>query len=152
MEKLTFNVTINESRQQVWKTLWSNETYPQWTAAFCEGSHAVTNWREGSKVLFLDQQQNGMVSVIAKRIEPEFMSFKHLGEVKEGIEDTESEAVKAWAGAHENYTLKEVNGKTELIIELEGDGLPDEFKTFFVNTWPAALNLLKQVAEKNPAE
>ncbi|WP_295769844.1 SRPBCC domain-containing protein [uncultured Mucilaginibacter sp.] len=152
MEKLTFNVTINASRQQVWKTLWSDETYPQWTAAFCEGSHAVTNWKEGSKVLFLDQQQNGMVSVIAKLSEPEFMSFKHIGEVKQGVEDTESEAVNTWAGAHENYTLSDANGKTELLIELEGDGLPDEFKTFFADTWPAALNLLKQAAEKNPAE
>jgi hypothetical protein len=26
------------------------------------------------------------------------MSFEHLGEVKDGVEDTESEKVKAWAG------------------------------------------------------
>ncbi|MDT3403430.1 SRPBCC domain-containing protein [Mucilaginibacter terrae] len=148
MEKLTFSTTINASRQQVWDVLWGDVTYSEWTAAFCEGSHAITDWQKGSKVLFLDPKKNGMVSTVAERIEPEYMSFEHLGEVKNGVEDTESDAVKIWAGAHENYTLTNVNGQTKLVVDLESGGIPDEFKDYFVITWPIALDKLKEITER----
>ncbi|MES2704613.1 MAG: SRPBCC domain-containing protein [Bacteroidota bacterium] len=146
MEKQQFKITIDAPREKVWKTLWDDSTYPQWTAAFCEGSHAVTDWQKGSKVLFLDPKRNGMVSSIREKIPNEYMSFEHHGEVKEGVEDTESDRVKAWAGAQENYTLTTVDGKTEVVVELD---INDEFKEYFANTWPKALAALKEVAEAN---
>jgi len=51
---------------------------------FAAGSYAKTdNWKEGSKVLFLDGKGQGMVSTVAKNKPNEYMSFKHLGEVKD---------------------------------------------------------------------
>jgi hypothetical protein len=147
MEQMTFNTTINANRETVWAVLWGNTTYPEWTSAFCEGSHAVTNWQKGSKVLFLDGKGSGMVSRVAENIPNEFMSFEHLGEVKNGVEDTESEQVKAWAGAHENYTLKTVDNHTELLVELDADTTPEEFKSFFLSTWPIAMDKIKALAE-----
>jgi hypothetical protein len=41
------------------------------------------------------------------------------GRWNNGVEDTSSSKVKEWAGAHENYTLKKVNGKTELAIDMD---------------------------------
>ena len=87
-----------------------------------------------------------MVSVIAKKIPNEFMSFKHLGEVKDGVEDTSSERVSQWAGALENYSLNTVNGKTELTVDMN---ITDEFIDYFLNTWPKALDKVKELAEKN---
>ncbi|MBS0029017.1 SRPBCC family protein [Chitinophaga sp. 22321] len=145
MEKLVFKATINAPRQKVWEVLWGKDTYPAWTAAFAEGSAVETNWEEGSRVLFHDGSNNGMVSSIARKIPGEYMSFKHLGEIKNGVEDLTSDAVKAWAGSMENYTLKDDNGKTSLLVEMESD---ETFKEFFEKTWPVALDKLKALSEK----
>jgi len=147
MEKMTFNISINASPETVWAILWGTETYPQWTSAFCEGSHAVTDWQKGSKVLFLDGKGSGMVSRVADNVPNQYMSFEHLGEVKNGVEDTESEQVKAWAGAHENYTLKKVDNHTELLVEMDSAAIPEDFKSFFMSTWPLAMDKIKALAE-----
>ena len=148
MEKLNFSVSINAPKEKVWEILWDDAGYRTWTSAFCEGSYAKTdNWKEGTKVLFLDPKGNGMVSTVAVNKPNEFMSFKHLGEVKEGVEDTTSDKVKAWAGATENYTLNEINGNTELLIEMKMDGVSDGFKDYFLKTWPVALEDVKQLSE-----
>jgi len=144
MEKMNFKTVINAAPEKIWNVLWDDATYRKWTAAFTEGSYAETDWKEGSKVLFLDGKGQGMVSKIAKNRPNEFMSIEHLGEVKDGIEDTTSEKVKAWAGAHENYTLKKVNGKTELSVDMD---VTDDFKDYFKDTWPKALDSVKQLSE-----
>lgn len=155
MEKLKFNITIDAPREKVWNVLWNDDTYRAWTSAFNEGSyavpdgqegHAVTDWKEGSKVLFLDGNGQGMVSTIARNIPNEYMSIRHLGEVNNGVEDTTSEKVSAWAGAMENYTLKTVNGKTELSIDSD---ITEEYKDMFSKMWPKALENVKRLAEKN---
>ncbi|SDD55235.1 hypothetical protein SAMN05421636_10113 [Pricia antarctica] len=39
------------------------------------------------------------------------MSFKPLGFIEHGVEDTTSEKVERWAGAMENYTLEKRKAK-----------------------------------------
>ena len=146
MEKKQFKIEIAAPKEKVWKVLWGDNTYPVWTAPFAEGSQVETNWEEGSKVLFLDGKGEGMVSTIAKKIPNEFMSFKHLGTVKNGVEDLNSEKTKEWSGALENYILKTVDGKTELVVDMD---ITEEFKDYFTNTWPKALDKVKELAEKN---
>jgi uncharacterized protein YndB with AHSA1/START domain len=145
MEKLNFDINIDAPAQKVWNILWADDTYRKWTAAFHEGSYAESDWKEGSKILFLSPEGSGMVSRIAKKREPEFMSFEHLGEVIKGVEDTTSERVKAWAGSTENYILEEAGGKTQLSVEMD---ITDEFKEMFSNIWPKALQNVKQLAEQ----
>ena len=60
----------------------------------------------------------------------------HLGVIKNGVGDTESESVRSWAGAKENYKLTEENGKTLLVVGLEST---DDFKDYFTKTFPVAL-------------
>ena len=146
MEKQKFKIEINAPREKVWKTLWGNDSYPAWTSAFSEGSHVETDWKKGSKALFLDGKNEGMVSTIAENKPNEFMSIKHLGMVKNGVEDTTSEKTKEWAGSLENYSLKEVKGKTELTVDMD---VTDEYKDYFKETWPKALDKLKELSEKN---
>lgn len=146
MEKLNFSIDINAPKEKVWEILWGDDTYPKWTVVFSEGSQAVTDWQEGSKVLFTDGKGSGMVSKIESKRSNEFMSFKHLGEVKDGIEDTTSEKVKSWAGSFENYTLKESGGVTTLTVDLDISG---DFKDYFMKTFPRALELVKKLSENN---
>jgi hypothetical protein len=146
MERLKFNVTINAPREKVWDVLWKDETYRAWTSAFNEGSHVKTDWKEGSKVLFLDGNGDGMVSTIARSIPNEYMSFEHLGVIVNGVEDTTSEKVRNWAGAMENYTLKTAGGKTELSVDIDID---KEHKDMFTQIFPKALDNVKRLAETN---
>lgn len=146
MEKLQFKTVINAPREKVWDILWNDTTYPQWTKAFSEVSLAVTDWQKGSKVLFTDGKGDGMVSRIAEKIPNEFMSFEHLGEVVNGVEDTESEKVKIWAGSKENYTLKTVDGKTELTMDMD---ITEDFKEMFEKMWPKAMANIKELSESN---
>ena len=146
MEKQEFKIAIDAPPEKVWSALWGKHSYPAWTSAFTEGSHVETNWQKGSKALFLDGKNEGMVSTIEENKPNEFMSIKHLGIVKNGVEDLESEQTKEWAGAHENYTLKPVNGKTELTVDMD---VTDEYRDYFQKAWPKALDKLRELAEKN---
>ncbi|MCW3116756.1 MAG: Activator of Hsp90 ATPase 1 family protein [Chitinophagaceae bacterium] len=149
MEKKQFKITINAPKEKVWNTLWNDATYREWTAAFAEGSRAETDWQKGSKVLFLDAKNSGMVSTIAENKSNEFMSIKHLGIIKEGVEDLDNAESKQWAGAFENYTLQTVKGSTELTVDMGGADIPKEFMDYFIMAWPKALEKLKELAEKN---
>lgn len=152
METLNFSISVNASKEKVWKTLWDDSSYREWTSVFDEGSYAETDnlpagrqgWKEGSKVRFLGADGGGMVSRVAANRPNEYMSFEHLGVMKEGMEDTESEQVKAWAGAMENYALKETGGKTELTVEMDTG---DDHKDYFMETWPRALDKVKSLSE-----
>lgn len=147
MEKLNFSISIDAPKEKVWNILWNLDSYRKWTKAFSEASDVKTdNWKKGSKVLFVDANGNGMISSVAENKPNEYMSFQHWGEIKNGVEDTTSEAVKAWSGSTENYTLKEVNGKTELLIDMD---IAEEYKDMFSKMWPNALANVKRLAEEN---
>jgi uncharacterized protein YndB with AHSA1/START domain len=145
MEKLTFNTAINAPRHKVWEILWGDQTYPAWTAVFAEGSRIETDWQVGGRTLFLDGNNKGMVSTIAATVPNEFMSFKHLGDIDNGVEDLTSDKVKAWAGSLENYTLTDANGKTTLLVEMDTD---EAYKDYFLTAFPKALDKVKELAEE----
>lgn len=144
MKKEHYSAAIKAPKEKVWETLWGKETYPKWTAVFSEGSTAVTDWQEGSKVLFLDGKGEGMVSKIAKRKDNEYLSIHHLGMVTGGKEITEGPEIEAWAGAEENYTLSEEGGVTKLDVDMD---VTDDMSGYFRDTWPKALEKLKELSE-----
>jgi len=145
MQKLNFSTSIKASKEKVWQTLWDDANYRKWTSAFTEGSFAETdNWKEGTDVKFLDPKGSGMISRVAVHRPNEYMSFEHLGEIKDGVEDRTSEKVKEWAGAKENYTIKEANGVTTLAVDMD---ITDEYKDMFTEMWPKALEKVKALAE-----
>jgi hypothetical protein len=142
MEKLNFSININAPRERVWKVLFDEWTYRDWTSVFAPGSYAETDWSEGSKALFLDGNGNGMVSRIAKSKPHEYLSIEHLGIVKDGKEDTQ---IKDWNGAIESYILKQTEDGTVLKIEMDAN---EEWKDYFSKTWPLALSKVKEISEK----
>lgn len=151
MEKLHFSIEINAPKEKVWNTMLDKETYKLWTEAFAPGSDFQGDWNKGSKILFVAPGENGqlggMVSRIKENKKYEFISIEHLGVINNGKEDTSSDEAKKWSGALENYTFKEKNGKTELLVDLYGD-IPDEFNEMFEGMWPKALQKLKELSEK----
>ena len=144
LKKISFSTTIKATKEKVWAALWNDENYKAWTTAFATGSHAITDWQEGSKVLFLEGKGDGMFCTIAKKIPNEFMSFKYNGEVKNNVEIPADEKTSTWVNGHENYTLKEADGITTLDVEMT---VTDGMKDYFNSTFPKALQLVKKNAE-----
>jgi hypothetical protein len=150
MEKLQIEIDINAPKQKVWHTMLDDVTYRQWTTPFSEGSYYKGDWSKGSKIIFLGPnpetgKEGGMVSRIAENKLYEFISIEHLGIINDGIEDTTSEEVKKWTPAFENYTFKEVNGKTTILVDMD---INDEYKEMFEGMWPKALQKLKELCEE----
>jgi hypothetical protein len=143
---MNFKIEINAPRERVWEVLFGEQTYPKWTAPFAEGSSVETDWKKGSRALFSDGKGKGIISKIFENVPNEYMSIEHLGMFDNGKEDFESDEVKKWSGAKENYTLNDLGGKTELAIDMEmGDD--ENMIAYFNNTWPKALDIVKELAE-----
>jgi len=141
MEKIEFKIEIKASPDKVWDVLLSKESfYPLWTVVFAEGSTAETDWKKGSKAIFLDGKGNGMVSRIEENIPLQFISIKHLGEFKNGEEDLNHD----WGDAYENYTLENKSGQTQLTINLN---VSSDWIDYMEKTWPEALNKVAELAE-----
>lgn len=149
MQKLHCSIVIKAPKEKVWHTMLDDATYRDWTSAFNAGSYYVGDWSKGSKILFLGPNpggpgEGGMVSRIAENKQYEFISIEHLGIVKDGIEDTTSEEATKWAPAFENYTFNEVDGGTEVRVDMD---IENEHAALFDKMWNEALRRLKAIAE-----
>src|SRR3989338_3223520 len=150
MQKLHFSIEINAPRERVWHTMLDDKTYREWTKAFGPGGHYKGNWNKGSKIVFIGSdpetgEEGGMVSRIAENRLYEFISIEHMGIIKNGVEDTTSDGAKKWTPAFENYTFKETNGKTEVLVDVN---IAKEFAEMFEKMWPPALKNLKEISER----
>ena len=145
LKKIRFTSLISAPVSVVWDVMLQPATYTDWTTAFAEGSTYDGSWDEGARIRFLGPDgQGGMVSRIARNRRHEFVSIEHLGMMKDGVEDTTSEAVREWAPAYENYSFRDVGGSTEVTAELD---VPAEWEEFMTAAWPKALARLKEISE-----
>ncbi len=148
-EVLHFEKEINAGVEKVYRTMFDKIKYTEWTAEFNPTSHFRGSWKKGSKIIFLgtgqDGKTGGMISRIKENIPDKFVSIEHLGIFKDGKEITSGSEADKWAGALENYTFKNVRGKTLLSVDMDSN---DEFKSYFLDTWPRALEKLKEICEK----
>jgi hypothetical protein len=146
MKTLHYNITINAPAEQVWKALWEDANYRKWTSAFTEGSHAISDWKEGSRIQFLGPDGNGMFSEISKLVPNEYMAFRHLGVIKDGVEQPANDETKGWEGAMETYTLKQHGDVTEVNVSVD---TLEEYESHFTDSFPKSLQILKQIAEQS---
>lgn len=145
MKTLKFEITINAPRARVWNTMLEPETYKAWTSAFAEGSCYTGSWDQGARIRFIGPSGDGMSAEIAENRPHEFVSIRHLGVIENGVEDTTSEKVRAWAPAYENYRFSDVPGGCLVTVTL--DTVP-EYEQYMQDAFPKALGLLKGLCEK----
>jgi uncharacterized protein YndB with AHSA1/START domain len=148
MKTLHFAVVIEAPREVVWDVMLGSDSYKTWTSAFAEGSYFEGSWNKGSQIRFLSPDGSGMTALIAENRPHEYLSIKHVGEVSKGENGTESERVRSWAPAFENYTFSPVAGGTEVKVAVD---VTEEFEQFMLDTWPKALAKLKALCEPGPA-
>ncbi len=145
MERKEFKQDIRATREKVWDILWSSETYPKWTAAFMEGSHAETDWQEGGEVHFWGPDGNGTLSKILRNDTYHNMIFEHQGIIKNGKKDTESPEAKAWQGIREDYTITQTDDITTIFVQID---LPEKYEESMSKSFPKALEKVMELAEK----
>ena len=151
MKKLQFSVSINTPAKKVYDTMLgvnNKATYEQWTALFNPTSSYDGNWEKGSKMLFVGTdekgEKGGMVSEIVENIPGRFISIRHYGLVKAGVEVTDGPEVEKWANGFENYTFEENNGITKVTVDLD---TTEDFEEYMNEAYPKALSKLKEICE-----
>ncbi len=148
-KRIQFTSTINAPVATVWRLMIGPESYKRWASAFAEDTYFEGSWEQGEKIRFLSPPSgDGMVSEIAENRKNEFISIRHLGFLANGVEDTTSESIRAWAPAYENYTFVSVPEGTKLVIELD---VASEWEQYMSEAWPKALAQLKQMSETDGA-
>ncbi|MBK8243584.1 MAG: SRPBCC domain-containing protein [Saprospiraceae bacterium] len=152
MTKLQFKVSINAPVSKIYDIMLgisNKSTYEQWTAIFNPTSSYEGNWDKGNKILFIgvDEkgEKGGMVSKIVENIPNQFVSIQHYGLVKGDKEITEGPEVEKWANGFENYTFEVNNESTTLIVDLD---TTEDFESFMNETYPNALEKLKELCEQ----
>ncbi len=149
MEKFILTETIEADIKTVWHTMLDDSTYRQWTTEFNKlGSWYEGKLEQGQKIKFLgpdDQGKiGGMTSEIAEICPYEYISFKHLGFIQDGVEIFDTPEVKKWAPSFENYTFKSEGSKTVLTIYMDID---KEYLVMFSEMWAKAMKKLKTMCE-----
>lgn len=152
MKKLQYTVSINAPAAKIYDFMLgisNKSTYEQWTSFFNPTSTYEGTWEKGNKILFLgvDEkgEKGGMVSKIADNIPNKFVSIQHYGILKADKEITEGPEVEKWANGFENYTFEENNGTTTVTVDLDST---EDFVNYMNETYPKALNKLKEISEK----
>jgi uncharacterized protein YndB with AHSA1/START domain len=139
MKTLHYFITIHAPRQVVWDIMLQPDTYQRWTAGFCEGSRYEGSWEKGASILFLGPNGEGMKSVIAENRPLEHLSIRHLSCFTKEKDDPFSEP------AFENYTFREVDDGTELLVDMD---CFEQYEAMFEEMWPRSLELLKALCEE----
>jgi len=142
INRLQFSIDIKASKEKIWKALWDDTHYRDWSSVFGEGSHyVVDDWNEGSKIMFLAANQSGIYSIIERYVPNKTIQFKHIGNVVNGKEQLIDDEVKKWSGATETYSLKEGLGFFTLFVDID---VLDEDVEFMSAKLPIALEKIKK--------
>jgi uncharacterized protein YndB with AHSA1/START domain len=137
-------IDIKAPKEQVWNVLFGDSTYQIWTKEFSESSYAETDWKEGSKAVFKDNTNSGLVGRIIQSQPYDLLSIEYDGELKNGVEDFESEASQSIKGGRETYKLSEQDGATRLIVASDMD---ESYFDTMSEAWDRALLKVKELAE-----
>jgi len=146
MRTIRQTVSIQAPPERVWETLFSEATYPVWTAHFSPGSRAETDWQEGSRVAFTDESGSGLFGRIVRSERPAELEIEYDGILMNGEQDTESDDALMFRGSHERYVLAEDEGATTLEISCD---MSDEYYDDMSAAWTKALDEVKRLAEES---
>jgi len=146
MQTIEKEVAINAPKEKVWEVLTKDENTRDWYAAFSAGSHAQTDWQEGSKAIFTDHSGCGLIARIIENKPAERLAMQFEGVLTDSREDYDSPAAQAMKGGKEIYRLAGENGTTHLHVWADMD---EKYVDMMSVAWDAALVRLKSLAEKS---
>lgn len=142
MRNLQFSVKINATKEQVWKVLWDDRTFRDWSGIIDEGTYMTGKMEEGKKVQFISSVSGfGVTSLIEKLIPYEFVLFKHQSDTQQS---GQAERDDEWTGGSESYTLVQDGDITTLTVNSE---VPENQEETFLDRIPKAIDRVRELAE-----
>ncbi|WP_159468050.1 SRPBCC domain-containing protein [Dyadobacter sp. 3J3] len=138
------SILIKASKEKAWDVLFTDPYIRIWYNEFSAGCYAVTDWKLGSKAVFKDDNDNGLVGEIVANQPNQLLSIEYVGVLEGGIEDYESEMANLMKGGRETYKISETDGGTYLEIELD---IAQEYFEMMSSMWDKALEKIKELAE-----
>ena len=143
MKELQYSIKIDASREKVWNTLWQDETFRIWASVIDPETYMVGELKEGNEIQFISAANGyGVTSLVEKLIDGEYLLLQHQADTQNTGKD---EREKQWTGGTESYKLVEEGGTTTLIA---GCDVPPEMEEYFNETYPKAIEKIKELAEK----
>ena len=148
-DQLHFHVNIYAPIEKVYQTVIDSSSYSDWTTVFAPGSYFKGSWEEGSKIQLItkleDGSETGMVSKIIKNVPNQLISLEHIGAYENGTEVYSGDLVESFKGAQEKYSFSTNGEVTTMVVNTD---VFVENDSFFIKTWPLALNRIKALCEE----
>lgn len=147
MERLAYTISITASPPKIWEILFSDSTFPIWSAPFSEGNRAYGTWLEGTEMAILNKNREGVVYLVEINEPFEKMSLRQVGIFKDEQKHLNDPEVLEFAGGHENYFIEQSDstaGESNLRVEKDVSAVQ---KAFFDSVFPKALEMVKLMAE-----
>jgi uncharacterized protein YndB with AHSA1/START domain len=142
MKEMQFSVEIKAAKEQVWDTLWQDETFREWAGIIDPGTYMAGELKEGNEVQFISSVNGyGVTSLVEKLVAGEFLLLKHRADTQE---DGKQERENEWTGGKESYSLATKDGTTTLTVAFD---VPLELEEEFKASYPKALKRIKVLAE-----
>jgi uncharacterized protein YndB with AHSA1/START domain len=146
MEHLEYKIAIAAPAKKVWEIMLQEETYRQWVAKSWPNSFYEGKWKQNEKIRFIGPDGSGTLAEMVEVKPYENILAKHIAVLGPGgVEDRSSEVAKGWIGTTEGYRFSEHQGKTTLTVTIE---TTPGWRQMFDDGWPAALEELKRLAER----
>ena len=143
MKEMQFSIEINATKEEVWNTLWQDETFREWASIIDPNTYMVGELKEGNEVRFISSTSGyGVTSMVEKLIAGEFLLLRHRADTQE---EGKREREKEWTGSEERYALVEKDGSTALTVAFD---VPPGLEEYFKANYPKALERVKVLAER----
>ncbi|MBW2937468.1 SRPBCC domain-containing protein [Aureisphaera sp. CAU 1614] len=149
MKKLTFEIVIHAPINKVYQSILDKDLFSKWVAPFHPDSYIEGSWKKGSTVQFLSKEPdgtiNGMSSFVKENIPNRLVSIEHRAYIKNGEVIHDKNEEESFSGAMEEYFFESHQGTTLLKVHAD---TTTKYETYFKETWPKALQKLKELVEK----
>jgi len=143
MKEIQFSIEINASKENVWATLWEDETFREWANVIDEGTYMKGVMKEGNEIQFISSINGyGVTSLVEKLNLNTFVMLRHEADTKESGQQKRE---KEWTGGAESYFLTEKKGVTILIVKMD---VPINLEEIMNIRFSKALECIKILAEK----
>jgi uncharacterized protein YndB with AHSA1/START domain len=143
MKEMEFTIEIAASKEKVWRTLWDDVTFRDWSSNIDEGTYMTGVMEEGNEIQFLSSVNGYGVTSLIEKLDPnEFILIRHAADTKESGQQVRE---KEWTGGKESYTLADKAGVTTLTVRID---VPLEMEEMFNIRIPKALERIKELSEK----
>lgn len=146
MKHLEFKIEISSPAKKVWETMLNKETYEQWVSKSWPNSSYDGKWEQGQKIKFMGPDGSGTLAEIVEAKPYQSIVARHIAVLGPGgTEDRTSDIAKGWIGTMEGYKFAEQQGKTTVTVSID---TPPDWAKMFEEGWPAALEELKRITER----